>query len=396
MTTRQNIPIDERNPSDHLDSGYEGGIPEDYTIPPCGLEDVDKAVVNLFDKEIGFQKRSVGASNGAVEVKKPFVVFATGERFALTKRLRPLRDKNGALVLPTIAIRRTGTEQTSDDLIGRGMNQSTGNLIIKKRLDHSDRDYQSFLNKLALQHSDLPDTRKETGSYGPRSNLGTLQGGLLEPHLGNNVWEIISIPQPQFWTQTYEITFWTNYTEHMNYLVETLFSSFLPQGKMFKLTTEKGYWFIGYVDDQLQSGDNFDDFTEQDRLIRYTFTMKVKSFLLVANGPGNKVPIRRYLSSPTITFDLVEAQGEVFDEKQLPESVRNSGFILTDIEQDGETAQDNTSIQKVLVSKEVIDPRTGKKEVKTVRILESNQKSGETVYYAPKAISLEDFVSLLK
>jgi hypothetical protein len=394
MTTRQNIPRDERNPVDHLNSGYEGGVSEDYTIPSCGLEDVDRGLVNLFDKEMGFQKRSIATSTNAIEVKKPLVIMATGERFALSKKLRPPRDKNGALLLPTIAIRRTGTEQTSEDIVGRGMNQYTGNLVIKKRLDKSDREYQTFLNKLNLQNAQLPETRKASGSFGSNIDQGTNQGALLDPHVGNNIWEIISIPQPQFWTQTYEITFWTNYTQHMNYMLETLFSSFLPQGKMFKLTTEKGYWFIAYVEDQLQSNDNFDDFTEQDRLIRYTFQIRVKSFLLVPNGPGNKIPIRRYLSSPTITFDLVETQGQVFEEKQLPESVQNSKFILTDIEQDD--SQDPTTDQKILISKEVIDPLTGKKEIKSVRVLESNQKSGETVYYAPKATSLEDFLTLLK
>ncbi len=397
MTTRQTIVRDERNPVDHLNSGYEGNnIPEDFNIPSCGLEDIDMAVHRLFSEEIGFQTRTIEGATSKISFKKPFVLFATGERFALAKRLRPTKDKSGALILPSISIRRTSTQQTSEDITGRGMNQSTGEMVIKRKLDRSDRDYQNFINKLALENMNLPSTTKDTGEYGPRNHAGTQQGALLDPHLGNdNVWEIITIPQPQFWTQTYEITFWTNYTEHMNYMVETLFSSFLPQGKMFKLTTDKGYWFIGHVDDQLQSGENFDDFTEKDRLVRYSFTMNVKSFLLAVNGPGNKVPVRRYLSAPTVSFNLIETQDQVYDEKQEFSGVQKSNFILTDIDSSSATAQEKTTLQKVLVNKEVMNPKTGKMEIKKVRILESNQKSGETVYYA-NVESLEDFIILLK
>ena len=45
---RQNIPQDPRNPKDHLDSGYEEA-PSEFNIPPCGIEDCDFAIFDLFD-----------------------------------------------------------------------------------------------------------------------------------------------------------------------------------------------------------------------------------------------------------------------------------------------------------------------------------------------------------
>ena len=38
------------------------------------------------------------------------VVFAAGERFALTRRKSPIRDKNNALILPIVSIMRTGMD----------------------------------------------------------------------------------------------------------------------------------------------------------------------------------------------------------------------------------------------------------------------------------------------
>lgn len=390
---RQNIPLDLKNPVDHLDSGYEGATSDSFTIPSCGIEDVDKSVKGLFANDIGYQIRSVASNTkgSIINVKKPQVTFAAGERFA--KKSTPTKNKDGSLILPSIAVRRTGIQQTMEDSISRGMNQTTGKMVIKKRLDSSDRDYQQFLNKVGLTNSDLPNSRHTTGSFGPQADIGTSQGGLLNPHFGNNIWEIFTIPQPQFWTINYEITMWTNYVEHMNYLLETTVNSFLPQGKMFKLTTDKGYWFIGYVDDDFNNVENFDDFTEKDRLIRYTFTMQVKAYLLASKGPGARVPVRRHVSSPTISFDIQQVDGQVFEETQVAQSIKDSEFVINEIA----TSDDQlpTTNQKMLVDRTITGPNK-QKSVKTTRMIEQNQKSGETVYYAPAGMSLSDFVSSIK
>ena len=77
------------------------------------------------------------------------------------------------------------------------------------------------------------------------------------PNLGDNVWEVISIPSPQFFEAKYEIIFWTSYTQHMNYMIQTLMNAQLPQDRMFKLNTSKGYWFMAYMEDGgMESKDN--------------------------------------------------------------------------------------------------------------------------------------------
>lgn len=397
-STRFDIQRDERNPEDHLPTGYEGSSPTDFTIPSCEIEDVDVALHALFDERIGFKNTIIpDGQNGPLTINKPYVIFATGERFALVKKLRPPRDKSKQLMLPAISIRRKSITQTPEDITGRGTNQFTGELVIRRRLAPEDRDYQNLLNKLAIDNLNPgnPTSTRRQGSYGPSEDVGTYQGALLDSKLGNNVWEIISIPQPQFYTATYEVTFWTTHTLHMNYLIMTFLAAQLPQGKMFRLNTPKGYWFIANVADEVTSAENFDDFTEDKRVIRYTFQMSVKSFILAPNGPGNPVPVKRTLSATDISFETVIPPGRVLS-PQGPKRPKDGDFTLTDGEEDPSTAQTPTTDGRLLVEKKVYNPTTGKMEVKRVRILEANQKKGETSYYASGFESLDDFITTLQ
>lgn len=318
--TRQNIPQDPRNPKDHLDSGYESQPSLDFTIPPVGIEDIDFALHRLFDKTIGFNTFMVNAAKGPQNVKKPYVIFATGERFALAKKLKPPRDKNKVLILPAISIRRTAIEQAPDDITGRGMNQYTGVITIKRKLAPEDRDYQNLINKQGLKNlqnvlSGLPTSTRPTGD--DKGLLEVVQGGLLENRLSaNNIYEVITIPQPQFFTAKYEVVFWTSYTQHMTYLIQTYMTSFLPQFRGHKLETDKGYWFIANTEDSFSNGENIDQFEGEERLIKYTFNINVKGYLLAAQYPTNAVPVRRWISCPNIVFEVAVA-GDVQPKEHL-------------------------------------------------------------------------------
>lgn len=397
--TRQNIPQDPRNPKDHLDSGYENSPSLDFTIPPVGIEDIDIAIHRLFDKTIGFNTFIMSANKGPQNIKKPYVIFATGERFALAKRLKPPRDKNKVLILPAISIRRTAIEQSKDDIIARGLNGKTGVLTIKRKLSPEDRDYQNLVNKQGLKHlqnvlSGLPTSSRPTGDD---ANIPEVtQGGLLENRLSaNNIYEIITVPQPQFFTAKYDVVFWTNYTQHMTYLIQTYMNSFLPQFRGHKLETDKGYWFLAYTEDTFNNGENIDQFEGDERLIKYTFTITVKGYLLAAQAPTDAVPVRRWISCPNIVFDVAIA-GDVQPKEHLERPPQkdtvHDGFTLTDININPEMKQTPTTVQRYAVNKTLIDPITGKKRKKYVSILDTNQKKGETVFAASDIETLEEYL----
>lgn len=397
--TRQNIPQDPRNPKDHLDSGYENSPSLDFTIPPVGIEDIDIAIHRLFDKTIGFNTFMMSANKGPQNIKKPYVIFATGERFALAKRLKPPRDKNKVLILPAISIRRTAIEQSKDDIIARGLNGKTGVLTIKRKLSPEDRDYQNLVNKQGLKHlqnvlSGLPTSSRPTGDDANTPEV--IQGGLLENRISaNNIYEMITVPQPQFFTAKYEVVFWTNYTQHMTYLIQTYMNSFLPQFRGHKLETDKGYWFLAYTEDTFNNGENIDQFEGEERLIKYTLNINVKGYLLAAQAPTDAVPVRRWISCPNIVFDVAIA-GDVQPKEHLERPPQkdtvHDGFTLTDINISPEMKQTPTTVQRYAVSKTIVDPVNGKKRKKYVSILDTNQKKGETVFAASDIETLEEYL----
>ena len=128
---------------------FEGdNTPKDFDFPSIGIEDIDRAVFKLFDNKIRFQVTQKGES------KKVPVVFAAGERFALTRRKNPIRDKNNALILPLISIMRSDVD-FSPDQSGKKTPISfreQPTYVIKRRLAEKDREYQNLLNKLDIKN----------------------------------------------------------------------------------------------------------------------------------------------------------------------------------------------------------------------------------------------------
>jgi len=285
----------------------------ELTIPSCGVEDVDLALFNLFEKQINCQFKS---SNESSALKKVPVIFAAGEKWALLKKNKPLRDKNNSLIIPLITIIRTEWNQTLSDLVSRGINQQTGEIVIKRRLDKSDRDYQNLLNKLLIpnqknvanSHENGLKTNRKTGELTKRKM--TKDGAYLSPHRLNNIYETIVAPSPQFFTAKYQITVWTQYVQHSNEIIEQIISSMLPQAQSWKIETNKGYWFVAKLEDGSMSiENNFDDMSQQERFIKNTFEITVPAYIFASAGPGKDIPLKRYISSPIISFETAGDSG---------------------------------------------------------------------------------------
>ncbi len=372
-----------------IPSGYEGANePSDFILPPCGIEDVDKALFDAFDHEIGFAVTNTKTS----ESTKVPTIFAAGEKWAMLKKGRALRDKTGALILPLITIRRVSIEQNvSEDIVGRGINQQTGELVIKRRLSTSDRSYQNLINKLGiLNQSNISDgtnsltTKRLTGQNS--NDLDIQKGALLAPKLGNNIWEIITIPSPQFFSATYEITFWTQYTFHMNQIIQKLLSSYLPTANgTLKLDSPKGYWFIGtVVGNQFTSEDNADNMSDSERILRYKFSIKVAGYLVASDSPGVLPAARKFVSAPMVSFTFGDNQAEELT-SGMPENKDpyegaddpTQGFTL-----DGEVKTREHSRVTVTPTNEVKiikNPFNNKDEKIYLRIVDKNVKNGEQI-----------------
>ena len=325
-------------------ANVEYSIPEDFELPSCSVEDVDRALFTLFDKHLPFTYETKKGT------KRVPVIFATGERFAILRRKQPLRDRAGALVLPLVSIMRTGINQSPT--MGASTNQTVP-MVIKKRLTQEDQNYQRIVNKAGLSNSDdnainysqeLSVAANGPQRAGDNRNAerlmainapaaGATTTAKLNPGLGNNIFEIITMPPPKYYTATYNVTYWTQYTTQMNDLIMSTMSMYQSYSqRSFKLETPKGYWFVAYAGDSLNPDNNFDDFTDNERLVRYSFDITVPAYVVGNVVPGGQSVLRRTFSAPIFQFGI---ETVVKDIDNIPDSNVPSGdpedYILEDI-----------------------------------------------------------------
>jgi hypothetical protein len=294
-----------------LRSGYESTKEKtDMFIPPVGIEDIDTSLFKLFKDEI---KPVCGGTDSSPTKNVP-IIFAAGEKWALLKKGKPIKDRNNTLIIPLITVMRTDIVQASaEDITGRGINQQVGELVVRRKLDKSDRSYQSLINRFLLgnqsnlavasasQQEDL-ETDREIGSLSSPSDING--AAYLNPNLLNNVIETIVVPTPQFFTAKYIVTIWTQYMQHSNQILEKIITSFLPQGNSWRLDTPKGYWFVATVENgDYATETNFEDQAQQERFIKHSFNVNVPGYFFASRTPGSPIPIKRYLSCPIVRFE---------------------------------------------------------------------------------------------
>lgn len=282
---------------DALDLGYSDSSQVDVPeVPSCSVEDVDRAVFNLFNRDIPLAYVSKDGST-----KRVPVIFATGERFAIIRKKEPLRDKNGALILPLVTVFKSGIEQTAEKIIQPG---DVGTIEVQRKISREDPVYQRVVNSLNLKNTGSPSSPTRRGrSSSPTRTTG---GRLLEPNLSIPLFETIVIPMPKFYTATYEVTMWTQFMQHGNTLLNTIMSGYHDvRGMTYRIETDKGYWFVAHFDPAIQSDNNFDSMSEEERIIKYTFTVKVPAFILAPREPGIPIGVRRFISATQFSFGVI-------------------------------------------------------------------------------------------
>ncbi len=427
MPTRYSI---QKGDFDIVDTGYmEKDVPDDFTIPSCTIEDVDRGVFNLFNKELPlFYKRKD-------QMKKVPVIFATGERFAILARNKPLRDKSNALILPLISIIRTGIDQESAK--GAGQFQG-GPITIRTKISKDDERYQRWFNNLGFKNADdiaIAANDKNSDGDGGATKAGRIatrraaasipfssrSGTILKPNVSGNLMEFIQMPPIKQYTASYEITFWTQYTQEMNTLITVMMGGYVEnRRRTFVINTEDGYRFTAFVDASLNPQNNFDDFTDAERLVKYSFNLSVAAYLVAGQEPGQPVPFRKTISSPEVSFGSDATIGGV--STAAPAGTYNgdtAAWILSDaattadgyppgalglspmqaalatgfpgtpqVEIGGQNAgtiagQTGRTTPTTIITN--INPFTGKQERMEIQISSMNQKSGETVFRFSKS-----------
>ena len=398
MSNKKRQTKNKGKPEQKIILGREGNnVTKDFSIPAIGIEDIDRAVFNLFDRDLNFEVSYQGNTS-----KVP-VIFASGERFALTRRDSPIRDENNTLILPIISIMRQDVDYSPNQM-GKGTAisfvQQPG-YYIKKRLAESDRNYQNIINKRGLLHQDNVSSRQNFGlneiSPGNTSkpglqasrrngkNLSFTQGmgniG-IDTNLGDNIFEIIEIPYPRFVAIKYNIIFWTQYVQQANQVMETIISSFKIKNEL-AMKTDTGYDLVAFFEPTFGANNNFDDFSDSERIIKYSTDITVPGYMLATNNQNLGSPFRSFFSAPQIDFGYYSTQDQVIVRQDTDDTDTND-FILSDIET---VDQIKGKLERGQSSEEirthVRDPFTNEEYVAYGKVKLRNQRAGETIIGPP-------------
>lgn len=391
-----------------LPSGYEGtNTATNFELPSCGIEDVDRAFFELFDKVLPFSYQSQKNS----ESRRVPVVFSSGERWALASKKSPIRDKSGSLILPIISISRSGIEQNATK--GLGISEHFNEMVVRKRISDEDPLFQALRGANGFRNAGRSLTAVE-GS----TDYYKETGRILQPQMGPAIYETIVIPMPKYFTVKYEITMWAQYIGHLNTMVTTLLGSYVNGHRSIKITTSKGYWFVAYFDSSVSNGGNLESFTDDERLIKATITAEVPGYLILPQIDGVPRGIKSFLSAPTVSFGsfsgdssltqvtpIVSGKVESFtlsdvatDDNERPsgavgensntQSVAFAGgdpdgasITLSDTKSDsspvGGVGSPKSKTKKVVYD---IDPITGRRTTTTVQLVSSVPQKGEETF----------------
>ncbi len=295
MTTRYTKP--DMSPQSPNGLFRAGNVPDDFELPSCGIEDVDRAVFKLFDEQLPL---FVNVKDNTERIP---VIFATGERAFILRRNKPLTDRNGALILPLVSVLRSGLEQAANPS-GFGTSGAGGQIEIQRRKFVDSIDVHNSNNSEGLLNQTNVVSEKQHTGPSVRGYRRNTSGPVIKNELSSPVTEILSMPNPRYFSATYEITFWAQYLQQMNDMLEALITSYTHNsGRSFRIESDKGYWFVAYVDKGLNGDLNFDSMTEAERIVKYNFSISVNGYIINPDFPGSLSTVRRTVSAPNISFD---------------------------------------------------------------------------------------------
>jgi len=194
--------------------------------------------VKLYDVDLAIAEHMIDTVVPSVEafkekIKVP-VMYGNPERWAAVQKQGYLRDKRGQLQIPLIMFKRNSIAR--DESMGNTMNRHVSYPTVTKF--SKKHKYDRF--------SAITGTTRPVEQY--------------------------DIVIPDYVSITYEVMIWTDFTEHMNKIVEA-----------FQYATDE-YWGDKSGFKFRVRIDNFDNTTEvgegSQRIVRTTFTMVVNAYLL--------------------------------------------------------------------------------------------------------------------
>jgi hypothetical protein len=253
-----------------------------YEYHNVTIESIDEAIHSWFDKTVDSH---VESPNG--DRKKVPVLFGAGERSVTSRTKKAIRDKNGVLILPLINVRRTSLEPNTQF---QALGVETPTLTLSRQVNSKTNNIQNLLKDRtpSLRESQAP------------------------------IFEIITMPFPDSCVFYYELSIQTQYITQMNTILEKIvnqldiqkqfvapfdnFNRHPPIGEDFEAREPiKGNYVCGFFESSFNDQSNFEEFTDQERIHRYSTQIKVPAVLML-DPEGEKPAIQKNYTTTKLNF----------------------------------------------------------------------------------------------
>tara|TARA_B100000212_G_scaffold342001_1_gene327082 strand:+ start:1522 stop:2682 length:1161 start_codon:yes stop_codon:yes gene_type:complete len=364
---------------------------EDFQeLPSCGVEDVDRAIHDLFANKLPFFY-----TKNKQQVRVP-AIFASGERAVILKKRKALRDESGALILPVISILRTSLTQDPE---GYGLSPTDKEIVIKRKIYKDNADYKREKNFENLSNADYTIKERVTnGNFSKREySLGQANPSISTNK--QNIYEYYTIPVPRFFKVEYDITFWCQFQKQLNDMTEALMSYYNTPARAFMLESDKGYKFTSNFASEISLDINADALADSERIIKGTIKVESYGYVINPQFPGSISSVKRYVTQPKVVFETnLGAVPSFIDttdvESNNPddyvesdwshefEKLPGSGIGLQKIDESREADVTIGTTNKLVSDRYVInvkDPVTGETKTEEYIIKSINKRKGETV-----------------
>ena len=217
--------------------------------------------VKLYDVDMAIAEHMIDTVLPTVEIfqekQKIPVVYGNPERWKSVQKDGYLRDKKGMLQIPLVMFKRNSINR--DDALSNTMNR----------------------------HVSYPSVSRYSKKH--KYDKFSAMTGTQKPV------EIYDVVMPDYVTVSYEVIIWTDFTEHMNKIVEA-----------FQYATDE-YWGDKSGFKFKVKIDSFDNTTEvgegSQRVVRTTFTMLVNAYLLPEQF-NNESTHRKSLTPKKVVWGL--------------------------------------------------------------------------------------------
>ena len=205
------------------------------------------------------------------------VIWVAAERAFQVKNNKDLRDNDGALIFPMIALNR---DNFTKDLSKKGVfygnidpvrDKKGGSITIARRIKQDKT--ANFANADAF--------RKKARLVGNAGTPGAQQINFPTPPNKKVVYETITIPMPVYIESTYTITVRTEYQQQMNEILQPFVTA--PGGINYIVFKRNGHTYEGFFDSNFASNNNITELGDETRIYETSFTLRVLGYLVGAD-----------------------------------------------------------------------------------------------------------------